>query len=82
MDECKRLFCLAESVKIIVPLLSLARSEFLSVSVLKIKLCCRVFTTFEQKIILGLFDLEYEGIEILRNVESYSPKNTATCPME
>jgi len=89
IDEgCKRLFYLVEFMKRIVPLLSLARFEFHRVALLKIKflydqtVCVRVFATFREKIVLGLFDLEYEDIEVLRNVENYSPQNTATCPEE
>lgn len=36
-EECKRLFCLVEFMKRIVPLPSLARSEFLTVALQKIK---------------------------------------------
>ena len=36
-EECKRLFCLVEFMKRIVPFLSLTRSEFLTVALLKIK---------------------------------------------
>jgi hypothetical protein len=75
-------------MKRIVSFLSLTRFEFLTVALLKteflydLTVCFRVFATFRGKINFGLFDLEYEGTEVLLNVENYSPKKTETCPAE